>query len=666
MELNIIQLIENNPITKLSKNYEGILINKIKNVFNDFEQQLFVTSFYCYLNYNIKTDFVVDLDNIWKWIGFSVKIKAKILLEKNFIENIDYKIIHDKEINKKGSGGHNKETIMLTIKTFKLLCIKASTKKADEIHEYFIKLEEILQEVIAEESNDLKKELENKNNELLYQKKLSELEKSQLLKEQKELLEIEKDKLLKEQKELADQEKYKLLEKTLIEQFPLNTQCIYYGTIDNKTLGKAPRLNNEDLIKFGQSNNLADRIKCHKKNFKNFQLVHAFNVKNKIEIENAIKQDLILSTRIRSIQVVNANYKEENYRELLALDNEKFTLEKIHEHISRIIKDTEYNIENYNKVIEKNIELKDYILKLEKDNKEKDEQISKFKLQLDNYKSDITTYTKNKTGSEFSSPKCGFYLYAFEYENMRYKCSIVRESSLDQLIDNLKKIDNNGEMKYYTKISYPFTEKIMIFMLKKSLCFLGNHKFEGSFDEVKKILDITVKIENTLNDNAKDLEKLSNILDGNLMITKEMVEEPEIPIVRKAKRPVDQIDPLTNTVIASFESIEAAGRAIGANCTTNGVESKKCGTKIGVALRNKTISSGFLWRYSGISKEDQYNDQPVIKICCKNGEKNYFKTIADAAKDSNISAPGLRNRILTNVHINDNHWIFDKTSTHYT
>jgi len=33
---------------------------------------------------------------------------------------------------------------MLNIKTFKKYCLKAGTKKADEIHEYYIKLEETL------------------------------------------------------------------------------------------------------------------------------------------------------------------------------------------------------------------------------------------------------------------------------------------------------------------------------------------------------------------------------------------------------------------------------------------------------------------------------------------------------------------------------------------
>ena len=39
-------------------------------------------------------------------------------------------------------GGHNKEIFMLTIRTFKLFCLKAGTEKAAQIHEYYIKMEE--------------------------------------------------------------------------------------------------------------------------------------------------------------------------------------------------------------------------------------------------------------------------------------------------------------------------------------------------------------------------------------------------------------------------------------------------------------------------------------------------------------------------------------------
>jgi len=157
--LNIVDLIENNPITRLSNTYQNKLLIKIKENFNDSEQQMFVASFYCFLNYNQRNDFVIDLDDVWKWLGFNQKYNAKHMLEQNFMIDIDYKIIapehsgaknHNKillnqksEQTKQTRGGHNKETIKLTIRTFKLFCLKAGTKKAEQIHEYYIKLERL-------------------------------------------------------------------------------------------------------------------------------------------------------------------------------------------------------------------------------------------------------------------------------------------------------------------------------------------------------------------------------------------------------------------------------------------------------------------------------------------------------------------------------------------
>ena len=170
-ELNIVELIEKNPITKLSNNYNNKLLNKIKENFNEEQQKLFVSSFYCYLNYDKNKDFVVDLDNVWKWLGFSQKIKGKTLLEKNFIIDKDYvnltlpagKVSCDSNLkNEKKWGGHLKQTFMMTINCFKKFCLKAGTKKAEEIHEYYIKMEETLHEIVEEESNELRLQLENK------------------------------------------------------------------------------------------------------------------------------------------------------------------------------------------------------------------------------------------------------------------------------------------------------------------------------------------------------------------------------------------------------------------------------------------------------------------------------------------------------------------------
>jgi phage anti-repressor protein len=315
--LNIVDLIETNPITRLSNTYQNKLLTKIKERFTDNEQQIFVTSFYCYLNY--KDEFIIDLDDIWKWLGFSTKQKSKELLEKNFIINKDY-ILLNLQVKQSPHirGGHNKETFMLNIDTFKKFCLKAGTKKADEIHEYYIKLEETLQDVIQEESNELKLQLEQKEQQL----------------EQKE-----------QQIESVAQDKQKIREKTLLEQFPNNTQCVYYGTIDNLSN------NNEKLIKFGNSNNLKNRVIKHKDTYSNFVLINAFKVDNKLQIENALKENKIFIERLRNLTLGNKKYIE-----LLNIEGITFTyLDKT---IKEIITGIEYSPENYIKILEENKILK--------------------------------------------------------------------------------------------------------------------------------------------------------------------------------------------------------------------------------------------------------------------------------------------------------------------
>ncbi len=237
-ELNIVELIEKNPISKLSNAYNNKLINKIKDNFTDFESQLFVSSFYCYLNYDKNIDFVVDLDNIWKWLGFQQKVKAVVLLEKHFKCDIDYKTalpsgkaVSEQEPTVKQNGGQNKQTILLTIKCFKSLCLKAQTKKAGEIHEYYMKMEEVLHQIVEEETDELRLQLEQKENIIL-----------------------EKDITIKNSKK----EKQKAVEQAIIVHFPLNTECIYFGTIDNTNE------ENEKLIKFGHTNDLATRLQDHR------------------------------------------------------------------------------------------------------------------------------------------------------------------------------------------------------------------------------------------------------------------------------------------------------------------------------------------------------------------------------------------------------------------
>lgn len=341
MNLDIVSLIESTPITRLSGTYQSKILDKVKQVFIENEQQLFITSYYCYLNYHPTNDYVIDLDNIWKWLGFSQKIRAKELLQKHFIIDKDYKCLLSLEreqtlltvqVKQKPDtrGGHNKETIMMNIKTFKLFCMKAGTKKAEQTHEYYIKLEDILHEVIQEETDELRLEFET-------------------------------------YKTNTTQEKEILRENTILEQFPKNTQCIYYGVIDNKE-GE-----DEHVIKYGHSNHLYNRIIQHKKTYKNFRLMNAYRVENRTQIENEIKNhsELVAHKRIYTIEDVH-------YTELLA----NILPSKLDKVIKEIIMNIEYSPENYKILLEKSKKMTKENEELHIKNKEISKELHRIKIEF--------------------------------------------------------------------------------------------------------------------------------------------------------------------------------------------------------------------------------------------------------------------------------------------
>ena len=297
MSVDIVNLIESNPITKLNGDYQSKLIEKVKNNFTNYEQQLFLSSFYCYLKYDSKNDFVIDLDNVWNWLGFSQKIKAKQMLEKNFTINKDYKLLlyHEVKQTNQPKGGHNKEIFMLNIETFKKFCLKAGTKKADEVHEYFIKLENIMFEITKEECNELKQQvmqLENKNKDT-------------------------EEKVIKQN------------EKTLLEKFSYKCSLVYI--IKVKTYE-----NGEYVVKIGYSDKgITYRYNEHKTSYDECILLNCFLVDKSKDFEGFLhSHNLIYPNKCNTLE------KHEKENELFLIG--KNLTYKI---LLKIIED---NIDNYN------------------------------------------------------------------------------------------------------------------------------------------------------------------------------------------------------------------------------------------------------------------------------------------------------------------------------
>ena len=326
MSVDIVNLIESNPITKLSGDYQSKLVEKIKNVFTDYEQQLFLSSFYCYLKYDSKNDFVIDLDNVWNWLVFSSKHKAKELLNKYFIIDKDYKYLltHLGEqtnalpagkAKKSSRGGHNKETIMLNVETFKKFCLKAGTKKADEIHDYFIKLENIMFEIAKEECDELKNQLKS-----LEHTKNKETE----------------EKIIKQK------------EQVLLKEYANSGALIYIikvKTYDNGTY----------VVKIGHSTKgIHHRYTEHKSNYDECLLLNCFKVDKSKEFETFLHQHMV----IHPTKVTNLIGHEK--------ENELFLIGTTltYQILLKLIED---NIDNYNyKVRELLLELE--VLRLQTNN----------------------------------------------------------------------------------------------------------------------------------------------------------------------------------------------------------------------------------------------------------------------------------------------------------
>ena len=143
--------------------FDDKLINLIKENFSEEDNELFKLSYQLYVSsYNNQNDFIISLDDIYKWIGFAKKGNAKTLLLKHFENNVDYivqNILRSQKVlaSSQSSRGPLPEKILLTIDCFKTFCLISANSKSKQIYNYYIKMEKIIfnyiQNQLIEHSN---------------------------------------------------------------------------------------------------------------------------------------------------------------------------------------------------------------------------------------------------------------------------------------------------------------------------------------------------------------------------------------------------------------------------------------------------------------------------------------------------------------------------------
>ena len=169
--INFSELVKSGNKSVLSESLQSKIVNTLNQEFTDEEQRWYIANLYVYMNYHPTNDFPINLDHVFKMIGFANKGNAMKTIKSNFVVDEDYKSLlfrtEKQNENTENRGGHNKEDIMLSVDTFKNLCMIVKTDKGKAIRKYYVKLENIYNKLIAEEMKEkeelLIKERENTN-----------------------------------------------------------------------------------------------------------------------------------------------------------------------------------------------------------------------------------------------------------------------------------------------------------------------------------------------------------------------------------------------------------------------------------------------------------------------------------------------------------------------
>lgn len=259
-KVDYLALVNSNVSKEIIKeNVHSKLLAKMKNEFTEEQQKWYIANMYMYLHYHPTKEYPIDLDAIWKMLGFSNKGNAKNCLKNNFIEKKDFHVLL-LPTQKQVHGGTNKETVMLNTDTFKNLCMVAKTIAGRDIREYYVKLEQI-------------------NNEIV---------KDDLALEKQKFIKLESDSVTKiiREKELERQ-------KTLIQKYDKKEHLIYIARVFSYDDGTY-------VVKIGESRKgIEGRISDHQKSYgKDVILLDCFCVYKSLDFEQYLHHHTEISPNI--------------------------------------------------------------------------------------------------------------------------------------------------------------------------------------------------------------------------------------------------------------------------------------------------------------------------------------------------------------------------------
>lgn len=134
--------------TVLSVFYANKIFEELLELETEDCHKLFSMAFKaCSLPETLKDNFIIDLETVYKWLGYYKKANAKRVLAKHGKIDVDYTVSEVKQTGERGCG-RLKEQILLTVPFFKLFCLVANTSKSTIIKSYYIYLEDMMRNYV--------------------------------------------------------------------------------------------------------------------------------------------------------------------------------------------------------------------------------------------------------------------------------------------------------------------------------------------------------------------------------------------------------------------------------------------------------------------------------------------------------------------------------------
>ena len=112
--------------------------------FSEPQKRMFAESYGVYVREDLRNNHCIDLDQAFKWLGFTRKDSAVKLMQKHLTEGQDFAFQHLADCANWSQNGRIADKYMLTPRGFKKLLMRARTAQGDAATDYFLEIEDAL------------------------------------------------------------------------------------------------------------------------------------------------------------------------------------------------------------------------------------------------------------------------------------------------------------------------------------------------------------------------------------------------------------------------------------------------------------------------------------------------------------------------------------------